>query len=120
LQRHPHGVDYCATEVSVDALVVGARIQYAHDSPTAIVCNVATAECDWPTERTWGHRVQRWNVWDRVAEERGRPYDFAAKNCQHCAYDFHKYTLEHEQISAHGFEQYTEPCQNRFVAEGGM
>lgn len=116
LQRHCHGVDYCPTDVQADALVMGAQIRYAPNGPTAIVCNVATAERDWPTRRTWGHSVRRWNVWDRFDEERGRPYDFIGKNCQHFAYDFYKYTLEHERISKGSFEQYTDPCQREWRA----
>ena len=119
LQRHTNGVDYRLTKVPSDALAIGRRFKYVDDSPTAIVCNVATAERDWATTRTWGDVVRRWNVWDRFAEECGRPYDGIGKNCQHCAYDFHKYTLEHAQISTLSFDQYTESCQNRFVAGGG-
>ena len=119
LHRHCHGVDYYPTSVPADALSVGTRVQYAHDKPTTIVCNVASAERDWPTPRSWGEVVQRWNVWDRFDEECGRPYDGLGKNCQPCAYDFHKYTLEHDHISKGGFEQYTDPCQQRFIAEGG-
>jgi len=116
LQRHCHGVDYYPTDVPADALVMGAQIKYAPNSPTAIVCNVATAERDWPTQRTWGHLVRRWNVWDRFDEERGRPYDFLGKNCQHLAYDVHKYTLEHERISKGSFEEYTNQCQTEYTA----
>ena len=119
LQRHTNGVDYRPTQVPSDALALGARVQYANDSPTAIVCNVATAERDWATPRTWGDVVRRWNVWDRFAEECGHPYDGIGKNCQHCAYDFHRYTVEHAQISKCSFAQYTEQSQHRFVAEGG-
>ena len=119
LQRHTNGVDYRLTKVPSDALAMGRRFKYANDSPTAIVCNVATAERDWATPRTWGDVVRRWNVWDRFAEECGRPYDGIGKNCQHCAYDFHKYTLEHAQISTLRFDRYAESCQNGFVAEGG-
>lgn len=116
LQRHNYGVDYYPTDVPADALTMGARVRYARDGPTAIVCNVATAEDHWAGDRSWGDVVRRWNVWDRVDEERGRPYDFWGKNCQHLAYDVHKYTLEHAHVSAHGFEQYTEACQKRFVS----
>ena len=118
LQRHNYGVDYYPTDVSADALAMGARVRYARDGSTGIVCNVATSDHDWAGARSWGDVVRRWNVWDRVDEERGRSYDFWGKNCQHLAYDVHKYTLEDEHISAHGFEQYTEACQERFVSAG--
>lgn len=117
LQRHCHAVDYYPTDVPADALVMDAQIEYTPGEPVATVCNVATAERDWATRRTWGHLVRRWNVWDRFDEERGRPYSFLGKNCQHFAYDFHKYTLEHERISKASFEQYTESLQRRFVRE---
>tara|TARA_X000001036_G_scaffold187389_2_gene176656 strand:+ start:31 stop:651 length:621 start_codon:yes stop_codon:yes gene_type:complete len=116
LQRHNYGVDYYPTDVPADALTMGARVRYARDGPTGIVCNVATADDHWVGDRSWGDVVRRWNVWDRVDEERGRPYDFWGKNCQHLAYDVHKYTLEHAHVSAHGFEQYTEACQERLVS----
>ena len=116
LQRHNGGVDYCPTDVPANALTMGARVQYVRNGPAGIVCNVATSDHHWAGARSWGDVVRRWNVWDRVAEERGRPYDFWGKNCQHLAFDVHKYTLEHAHISAHGFEQYTEACQERFVA----
>ena len=96
-----------------DALGAGNAVRHKGQ----IQCNVATAERDWATRRTWGHLVRRWNVWDRFDEERGRPYSFLGKNCQHFAYDFHKYTLEHERISKASFEQYTESLQRRFVRE---
>lgn len=116
LQRHNYGVDYYPTDVSADALTMGARVRYARDGSTGIVCNVATSDHDWAGARSWGDVVRRWNVWDRVDEERGHSYDFWGKNCQHLAYDVHKYTLKDEHIGAHGFEQYTEACQERFVA----
>ena len=121
LQRDTHGVDY----YSVDELVntfpweLEARVTYESSRPEAIVCSVATAENDWPTPRTWGDVVRRWNVWDRVQEERSKQYNIMSNNCQHCAYDFYKYTLEHERISNLKFAQYTEGCQERFVAQGG-
>ena len=59
LQRHTNGVDYRPTQVPSDVLALGARVQYANDSPAAIVCNVATAERDWATPRTWGDVVRR-------------------------------------------------------------
>lgn len=119
LQRDTHGVDYYPINERVDAFTWEARVAYDESRPAAIVCNLATAENDWPTPRTWGDVVRRWNVWDRVQEERSKEYDLMSKNCQHCAYDFHKYTLEHACISKLGFAQYTEGCQERFVSQGG-
>ena len=93
------------------------QIRYSESCPVAKACNIAYFENDFPNERSYGRSAQRQDVWNRLRDERSMDYSGIGKNCQHFAYDFYKWTLEHAWIAPMEFWRFGKMLQEEYARE---
>mmetsp|Transcript_31946 Transcript_31946/g.69762 ORF Transcript_31946/g.69762 Transcript_31946/m.69762 type:complete len:258 (-) Transcript_31946:20-793(-) len=95
-------------------------IRYDDSRPVARACNLAFCGNDFHDERSYGRTAQRQDVWNRYHEQRSIEYNLLTKNCQHFAYDFYKWTIEHVWIRWMNFPDFGKMIQGEFVNESEL